>query len=98
MLLGHLDYQITNLKHPHLGEDGGCVYDDLGWYVWIRENELCDEVKDAFGLNISPTENHEICKDLAYKLWYFFQNKRSLMGTFGTDYDRDIREIYKDEK
>ena len=93
-----LDYQIINLLHPHYVKGEGCMYDDLGWTVWIREKELCDEVLREVGVRVEASQKTSITEEIAIRLRRFFTNKRNLIGTFGNDYDRNILGIYDDVK
>ena len=93
-----LDYQIINLLHPHYVEGKGCVYDDLGWMVWIRGQGLCDEVLREVGVRVEANKKTIITEEIARRLHDFFTNKHNLIGTFGNDYDKSILDIYDDVK
>ena len=93
-----MDYQIINLLHPHYVKGKGCVYDNLGWSVWIGKEDLCDEVLREVGVRVEVNKKTFITEEIARRLHDFFINKHNLIGTFGCDYDRSILDIYDDVK
>ena len=92
-----LDYQIINLLHPHYVKDQGCVYDHINWTVWVSNKELLKDINEAFDYDLKPEEKNEINEEVAYAIWHYISNKEKYIGTFGTDYDRNILDIYDDD-
>ena len=88
-----LDYQITNLLHPHYVKDHGCVYDDLGWTVQIHNEELLNEINNEFDYNLKLEKKNNINEEVAYALWKYLDNKKHIWGSLGTEYDRNILDI-----
>lgn len=92
-----LDYQILELLHPHYVSGRGCVYDHINWTVWISNQELLDEINREFDLNLKLEEKGEVDEDTAHDVWMWIRGRKDLIGTYGTDYDRNILDIYKDD-
>jgi len=88
-----LHYQITHLLHPHLVDDRGCVYDHINWTVWIGDEELLENVNDAFDYDLKLEEKNVVREEAAYEIWHYIENQKKWNGSFGTDYDRNILDL-----
>lgn len=93
-MLNELDYQITELLHPHHVEGRGCVYDHINWTIWIGNKELLDDINTTFDYSFELNKKNEVNRGVAYAVWHYIYGQKRWTGTFGTDYDRNILDIY----
>ena len=91
-----LQYQIINLLHPHYEGGRGCVYDHINWTVWIGDKELLNTVNESFDYDLELEKKNEVKEEVAYAIWHYIQDQKKWIGTFGTEYDRNILDIYND--
>lgn len=91
-----LDYSITELLHPHYVKGRGCVYDHINWTVWISNQELLDDVNETFVYDLKLEEKNEVREEFAHAIWQYISKQKKWIGTYGTDYDRNILDIYND--
>ena len=91
-----LDYSIIELLHPHYVKGNGCVYDHINWTVWISNRELLDDVNEAFDYDLKLDEKNEVREEVAHAIWRYISKQENWIGTYGTDYDRNILDIYND--
>lgn len=89
-----LDYQILELLHPHYVKGRGCVYDHINWTIWVSNKELLDNINETFDYSLELKKKNEVKEEVATAVWHYIQNQKQWIGTYGTDYDRDILEIY----
>lgn len=89
-----LDYQILELLHPHYVDGRGCVYDHINWTIWVGNKELLDNINETFDYSLELDKKNEVKEEVATAVWHYMQNQKRWFGTYGTDYDRDISEIY----
>ena len=89
-----LDYQILELLHPHYVAGKGCVYDHINWTIWVSNKELLDNINETFDYSLELGKKNEVKEEVSTGVWHYIQNQKRWVGTYGTDYDRDILEIY----
>lgn len=89
-----LDYQILELLHPHYVNGRGCVYDHINWTIWVSNKELLNNINETFDYSLELGKKNEVKEEVATAVWHYIQNQKRWVGTYGTDYDRDILEIY----
>ena len=86
-----LDYRITELLHPHFAEKRGFVYDHLNWTVWISNEELLNDINETFDYNFELEKKNEVSEEVASAMIHYIEHKTKYIGTYGTDYDCDLR-------
>lgn len=88
-----LDYQIINLLHPHHERGRGCVYDDINWTVWFSNEGLLSKVNNHFSKDFKLNEKCVITREEADSIWEYITELKRFIGTYGANYDCDIRMI-----
>lgn len=94
-----LDYQINHRFHPHYDKKmGWWIYDDLGWFVRINNEDLCKYISGELNLQFTfhPRVEKEVTEEQAVRIHDLLIMRRDLCGLWGQDYDRNIMEINKD--
>lgn len=91
-----LEFQIIHLLHPHYVKGHGCVYDHINWTVWFSRQDLMNDVNEIFNTQFKLEEKTEVSETLARQIWKYLRERKDVIGIYGTDYDRNILDIYKD--
>jgi len=91
-----LDYSIIELLHPHYVKDHGCVYDHINWTVRISSQELLNDVNETFDYNLELNKKNEVREEVANAIWQYISKQEKWIGTYGTDYDKNILDIYNE--
>lgn len=88
-----LDYSITELLHPHYVDGHGCMYDHINWTVWISNPELLNDINETFDYNLELNKKNVVREEVAHDIWQYISKQEKWIGTYGTDYDRNILDI-----
>ena len=88
-----LDYSITELLHPYYVDGHGCMYDHVNWTVWISNPELLNDINETFDYNLELNKKNVVREEVAHDIWRYISKQKKWIGTYGTDYDRNILDI-----
>lgn len=92
-----MNFQITELLHPHYVKERGYIYDHINWTIWFSRSDLINDVNKQFNTQFKLEEKTTINSNLAYNIWNYLRDRNDVVGTFGTEYDKNILYVDYDD-
>ena len=69
--------------------DGCAKYDYVGSTIWFSKQELCDEVSEFLGIDISLETKVNVTKEQMNSVWKLLDGRKDLIGMYGDDFLND---------
>lgn len=81
-----LDYNLSHLINNYKDVDGLAHYDYVGSTIWIGNKELCKEVSEFLGMEISVGVYEFVTREHMESVHKLLEGRTDLIGTYGDEF------------